>query len=157
LPNLINGFATGFIFVPLTTMTMGRLRKEEIGNAAGIYNLMRNIGGSVGIASVTTFLVRGTQIHQSYLAANITAGNPAVVEMINGLQTRLYLGGTDTYTAHQRALGMLYGIVQQQASLLAYGDNFRLLGFLSLLCIPLALFFNRVRKHSQGRPDVSGE
>jgi DHA2 family multidrug resistance protein len=157
LPNLINGFATGFIFVPLTTMTMGRLRREEIGNAAGIYNLMRNLGGSVGIASVTTFLVRGTQIHQSYLAANVTAGNPAVVELLGGLQTRFYLGGADSYTAHQRALGTLYGIVQQQASLLAYGDNFRLLGFLSLLCIPLALFFHRVRKHSRSRPEVSGE
>jgi DHA2 family multidrug resistance protein len=157
LPNLINGFATGFIFVPLTTMTMGRLRQEEIGNAAGIYNLMRNIGGSVGIASAATFLVRGTQIHQSYLAANVTAGNPAVAEMLYGLQTKFYLGGADPYTAHQKALGTLYGIVQQQASLLAYGDNFRLLGFLSLLCIPLALFFHRVRRHSRGRPDVSGE
>jgi len=157
LPNLINGFATGFIFVPLTTMTMGRLHKEEIGNAAGIYNLMRNIGGSVGIASVTTFLVRGTQIHQNYLATNVTAGNPTVVEMLYGLQTKFYLAGTDTYTAHQRAVGMLYEIVQQQASLLAYADNFRLLGFLSILCIPLALFFHRVRKHSRGRPDVGGE
>ena len=51
MPNFINGFAGGFVFVPLTTMTMGRLRKQEIGNAAGIYNLMRNIGGSVGIAA----------------------------------------------------------------------------------------------------------
>jgi len=118
LPDLINGFAVGFIFVPLTTMTMGRLRNEEIGNAAGIYNLMRNIGGSIGIASVTTFLVRGSQIHQSYLAANVTAGNPAVIEMLRGLQTNFYLGGTDTYTAHQKAVGMLYKIVQKQASLL---------------------------------------
>jgi hypothetical protein len=77
--------------------------------------------------------------------------------MLYGLQTKFYLGGADPYTAHQKALGTLYGIVQQQASLLAYGDNFRLLGFLSLLCIPLALFFHRVRRHSRGRPDVSGE
>ena len=157
LPNLINGFAGGLIFVPLTTMAMGRLRKEEIGNAAGIYNLMRNIGGSVGIASVTTFLVRNSQIHQNYLAANVTAGNPAAMEMLHGLQTKLYLGGADTYTAHQKALGMLYRILQQQASLLAYADNFRLLGYLALLCIPLAIFFHRVRKHSQDLPDVIAE
>jgi DHA2 family multidrug resistance protein len=157
LPNLINGFASGFIFVPLTTMAMGRLHNEEIGNAAGIYNLMRNIGGSVGIASVTTFLVRGSQIHQSYLVANVTAGNPAVMEMLHGLETKFHLGGIDTYTAHQKALGMVYGMIQQQASLLAYADNFRLLGFLSLLCIPLAMLFHRVRKHSNGGPDISGE
>jgi DHA2 family multidrug resistance protein len=72
IPNLINGSAMGFIFVPLTTMTLSRLRKEEMGNATGIYNLMRNIGGSIGIATVTTLLVRGSQAHQSYLAANLT-------------------------------------------------------------------------------------
>jgi DHA2 family multidrug resistance protein len=157
LPNVINGFASGFIFVPLTTMTMGRLRKEEIGNAAGIYNLMRNIGGSVGIASITTFLVRGSQTHQHYLMANVTDGNPAMVGMLHGLQTKLFLGGADAYAAHQKALGVLYGIVQHQASLLAYVDNFRLLGLLGLLCIPLAMFFHGVRKHSHGRPEVSGE
>jgi DHA2 family multidrug resistance protein len=157
LPNLINGFASGFIFVPLTTMTMGSLRNEEIGNAAGIYNLMRNIGGSIGIATVTTFLVRGSQVHQSYLAANVTAKNSVMAGMLQGLQTKLCIGGFDAYTAHQKALGMLYGIIQQQASLLAYADNFRLLGFLSLLCMPLAILFHRVRKHSPGSPAVSGE
>ena len=157
LPNFINGFGGGLVFVPLTTMAMGRLRKEEIGNAAGIYNLMRNIGGSVGIASVTTFLVRGSQIHQNYLAANVTAGNPGVIEILQGLQTKFCLAGTDPYTAHQQGLGTLYGIVQQQASLLAYADNFRLLGYLALLCIPLAMFFHRVRKQPQDLPGVIAE
>jgi DHA2 family multidrug resistance protein len=147
VPNLLNGFSGGLIFVPLTTMTMARLRKEEIGNASGIYNLMRNIGGSIGIASVTTVLVRGSQIHQSYLVANITAGNSGVVEILHGLQAKFSLGGTDSYTAYQKALGALYESMQRQASLLAYTDNFRLLGYLSLLCIPLAVLFHRVRRH----------
>jgi DHA2 family multidrug resistance protein len=157
VPNLINGFASGFIFVPLTTMTMGSLRKEEVGNAAGIYNLMRNIGGSIGIASVTTFLVRGSQVHQSYLAANATTGNPAINGMLQGLQAELSIRGFDAYTAHQKALGMLYRILQQQASLLSYADNFRLLGFLALLCMPLAMLFHHVRKQSNDRRDVIGE
>jgi DHA2 family multidrug resistance protein len=157
LPNLINGLASGFIFVPLTTMTMGRLRKDEVGNAAGIYNLMRNIGGSVGIASVTTFLVRGSQVHQSYLAADVTTKNPAVAGIIQGLQSKLCSGGFDAYTAHQKALGMIYKMIQQQASLLAYADNFRLLGFLSLLCMPLALLFHQVRKQSNDSHAAVGE
>jgi DHA2 family multidrug resistance protein len=128
-------------------MTMARLRKEEIGNASGIYNLMRNIGGSIGIASVTTVLVRGSQIHQSYLVANITVGSSGVVEILHGLQAKFSLGGTDSYTAYQKALGALYESMQRQASLLAYTDNFRLLGYLSLLCIPLAVLFHRVRRH----------
>lgn len=154
-PNLINGFASGFIFVPLTTMTMGRLRNEEIGNAAGIYNLMRNIGGSIGIASVATFLVRGSQVHQNYLAANITASDPAVMARLQALETKLCSAGIDTYTAHQKALGILYKVLQEQASLLAYVDNFRLLGTLSLLCIPLAMLFHRVGAHAH--PEISAE
>jgi DHA2 family multidrug resistance protein len=146
LANIVNGFATGFIFVPLTTMTMGRLPKEEMANAAGIYNLMRNIGGSVGIAAITTSLVRGTQRHQAYLVHNVSSGNPALVQLLHGLQNKLILGGVDAYTAHRKALGMIFGMVQQQASLLAYMDNFRSLGYLSLLCIPLALLFRRVGK-----------
>jgi DHA2 family multidrug resistance protein len=146
MPNFINGFAGGFVFVPLTTMAMGLLRKQEIGNAAGIYNLMRNIGGSVGIATVTTLLVRGAQVHQNYLTANVSAGNPTVMAMLHGMQAKFSMGGASAFNAHQEAMGALYRSVQQQASLLAYADNFRLLGFLSLLCVPLALFFSRVKK-----------
>jgi len=157
LPYFINGFGSGFVFVPLTTMAMSRLPKEEMGNASGIFNLMRNIGGSVGIACVTTFLVRGSQLHQRYLVANITAGNPGVIKMMHGLEAKLFHGGAGAYTAHHKALGMFYGAVQRQASLLAYMDNFRMLGFLSLLCVPLALCFRRVRKQPPERPEISGE
>jgi len=157
VPNLINGFASGFIFVPLTTLTMARVRKEKIGNAAGIYNLMRNIGGSIGIASVTTFLVRGSQVHQNYLVANVTAGNPAVMALLHGAKIKFHLTGIDAYSAHRKALPMLYGMVQQQASLLAYADNFRLLAFLALLCIPLAMLFQGARKNARGNAVVNGE
>jgi DHA2 family multidrug resistance protein len=148
LPNVVNGFAMGFIWVPLTTMTLSRLRKQDMGNATGIYNLMRNIGGSIGIASITTMLVRGSQIHQNYLAANAGAGNSVEGGFVGGLQARLFSQGADMVTAHQKALGALYRSVQQQASLLAYADNFRLLAGLSLLCLPLVLMFQRVKKHN---------
>jgi DHA2 family multidrug resistance protein len=152
MPNFINGFAGGFIFVPLTTMTMGLLRKQEIGNASGIYNLMRNIGGSVGIATITAFLVRSAQTHQNYLAANLTAGNPTAVTFLQGLQAKFHAGGASAASAHQLALGALYRSVQQQASLLAYADNFQLLGFLAMICIPPVLFLRRLN-HSKRRSD----
>jgi DHA2 family multidrug resistance protein len=157
VPNFINGFAGGFIFVPLTTMTMSRLRKQEIGNAAGIYNLMRNIGGSVGIAAVTALLVRGAQTHQNYLAANVTAASPTVRSLLQGLQARLMQGGASAATAQQNALGMLYRSIQQQASLLAYADNFRMLGYLSLFCIPLVALLARLRHRSENRTEIGGE
>lgn len=155
VPNVLNGFASGFIFVPLTTMAMGRLRKEEIGNAAGIYNLVRNIGGSVGIASATALLVRKSQAHQNYLAANLTASDPLVQSMLRGLQGKLMLAGSDPVTAQHMALGAMYQNLMQQASLLAYVDNFRLLGVLSLLCIPIALLFQRVEKQAGASKDSS--
>jgi DHA2 family multidrug resistance protein len=146
MPNLVNGFAMGFIWVPLTTMTLSRLRKQDMGNATGIYNLMRNIGGSVGIAAVITALVRGAQVHQTFLSAD-TAGSPIAGAMARGLQARLFSQGADPVTAHLKALGAIYRRVQQQSVLLAYADNFRLLAFLCFLCIPLVLLFKRVKKH----------
>lgn len=77
--------------------------------------------------------------------------------LLQGMQAKLCTEGFDAYTAHQKALGMLYGMIQQQASLLAYADNFRLLASLSLICMPLALLFRRVRKESQDSSSVVGE
>ena len=147
VPNVLNGCAMGFVFVPLTTMSLSRLRKEEIGNATGIYNLMRNIGGSVGIATVMTLLVRGAQAHQSYLTANLTAGSPITMRMLQGLGARFLHEGASANTAYQEAMGALYRSVMQQSAVLAYADNFRLLAILSLACVPLVLLFQRVRKH----------
>jgi DHA2 family multidrug resistance protein len=147
MPNILSGFAMGFIFVPMTTMTLSLLPKQEIGNAAGIYNLMRNIGGSVGIASIMTLLVRGSQAHQSYLAANAPAGSPIANGLARGLQAKLFTLGADNWSAQHKALGAIYRMVQQQAALLAYADNFKLLAMMSLACVPLVLLFKRVKKH----------
>ena len=136
-PNAINGFAAGFIFVPLTTLAMGTLRKREMGNATGVYNVMRNIGGSIGIAVVTTLLARGAQIHQSILVGHLSPGNPALQREIDTLQH-----GVTT----QQAYGLIYAELIRQSTLLAYMDNFRLLAGLALAAIPLILIFKRVRR-----------
>ncbi len=150
LPCFINGFGGGLVFVPLTTMTMGMLRKQEIGNAAGIYNLMRNIGGSVGISCVSTMLARGAQLHQTYLAADVTPGSPAAMALVQNLQERFHAGGASLYNAHGDALGYLLRSMEDQALLLTYADNFRLLAFLALVCIPLAMLFRKVRHSRHG-------
>ncbi|UWZ84509.1 DHA2 family efflux MFS transporter permease subunit [Occallatibacter riparius] len=146
VPNILNGFAGGFVFVPLTTMAMGRLQRQEIGNAAGIYNLVRNIGGSVGIATATALLVRRSQIHQNYLAGSISATDPVANGAAAGFASAMHSAGADAVTAHQMALGALYRSLQQQALLMSYVDAFRLLGYLALLCIPFILLFQAVRK-----------
>ena len=146
IPNIVNGLGTGFIFVPLTTLTLSRLRKQEIGNATGVYNLIRNIGGSVGIACVTTLLVRGAQQHQSYLGANITAGSPLAASAIQALQGRFHEGGASVWMAQREAVGTIYRSIVQQATLLSYADDFRFVGYLGLACIPLLLLFHGVRR-----------
>jgi DHA2 family multidrug resistance protein len=144
-PNVINGFATGFIFVPLTTMAMGTLHKREMGNATGVYNLMRNIGGSVGIAAVATLLARGAQMHQSVLAGHLSALNPAFQGEIEALR-RGVTSGAGPVTSTQQAYGLVYGGLIRQSTLLAYIDNFRLLAGLALAALPLILIFQRVRR-----------
>jgi DHA2 family multidrug resistance protein len=156
-PNFWNGFGGGFVFVPLTTLAMSRLRKQEMGNAAGIYNLVRNIGGSIGIAALTANLVRGAQVHQSYMSAHLTAASPAATNAVQGLASHFQTGGADAVLAHRLALGAVYGSLQQQAAVLAYADNFRLLGYLALACIPLVLLLKRPSHDSQSRHEVVGE
>ena len=157
LPNFINGFAGGFIFVPLTTLSMGMLKNQEIGNASGIFNLIRNIGGSIGIATITAFLVRGAQKHQTYLVGNLTAGSPGAMGVLRGLQMKFMQGGADAATAHLLALGALYRSIEQQAALLAYADNFQLLAYMALLCIPPVLLLRRMHKRTRGSPATGGK
>ncbi|HEY8560279.1 MAG TPA: DHA2 family efflux MFS transporter permease subunit [Pyrinomonadaceae bacterium] len=138
-PMILSGFAMGFVFVPLTTLAMGTLPNEQISNASGIYNLMRNTGGSIGIAAMTTFLARGAQTHQAALAPNLSPYNPAFQEMV--LRVQNSLGGASV----EQAYGVIYGMLVKQAAVLSYIDNFRLLAVLCLLCAPAAFLFKKVR------------
>lgn len=145
VPMIISGFALGFVFVPLTTLTMGTLSNKEIGNASGIYNLMRNTGGSFGIALMTTFLARGSQQHQAVLMPNVNQYNPAFQQMFEQIKHSL-MATADPVTAAQRAYQVIYGmVVVKQAAVLAYIDNFRLMAILCFLGIPAALFFARIK------------
>jgi MFS transporter, DHA2 family, multidrug resistance protein len=144
VPMLISGVAMGFVFVPLTTLTMATLPQEQIGNASGIYNLMRNTGGSIGIAIMTTLLQRNMQVNQSYLVSNINAFNPAFQQMFAKMKAG-FMVAADPVTATQQAYQAVYGLVLQQAAVLAYIRDFWLLTVLCALCIPAGFLFKRVR------------
>jgi DHA2 family multidrug resistance protein len=143
VPNIVAGFAMGFIFVPLTTMAMGTLRNEQMGNATGLYNLMRNIGGSFGIAITTTVLARASQQSQALLVGHLAPENPIYLDRLRGLTAALTPEfGAD---AAQRALSILYQQLVRQATLVAYVDTFQLIALVCLLCVPLVFLFRRVR------------
>jgi DHA2 family multidrug resistance protein len=149
-PNVINGFAMGFIFVPLTTTATGTLSREQMGNAAGIYSLMRNLGGGLGISAVTTLLARGAQQHQAVMVSHLTPYDAAFQQRMQQLQ------GVFGSSAEglQKAYAAVYGVVVRQANLLAFVDNFRLLTFVCVACIPLVFLLRRVRGGGGGSAAV---
>ncbi|HXR46050.1 MAG TPA: DHA2 family efflux MFS transporter permease subunit [Candidatus Limnocylindrales bacterium] len=144
-PSVINGIAISFIFVPLTTAAVGHLPQAQMGNATGLYNLMRNLGGSVGIAFVTTMIQRGAQTHQALMAGHLTTTSPALHYHLAVLQHAL-VRHTDSVTAANQAYGRIYQTLDRQAHLWAFADNFRLFGWLALGCLPLIFLFKRIKR-----------
>jgi len=142
-PLFVSGVSLAFIFVPLNTIALGPLPPREIGNASGLFNLMRNMGGSVGISLVTTFLARSAQLHQTVLVAHLTPYDPAYTA---GLQTLAAgLGATgDPVAARQTAFAALYHAVVAQANLLSFLDNFRWFALAAVVCVAAALLFRKV-------------
>jgi DHA2 family multidrug resistance protein len=142
-PQFVQGIGFGMLFVPLTTITMDRIAKSEMGNATSVFNLLRNIGGSTGIAIVQTILARDRQVHTNNLISHIDPYNPGVQNMLRGLQSAFVAQGSDLATAAERARAALWGLVQQQAAMIAFIDAFKLLGFAFLVIVPLVFFMKR--------------
>jgi DHA2 family multidrug resistance protein len=138
-PQVFQGVALSFLFVPLMTLSMAGIAKEKMGNATSIFNLMRNIGGSFGIAIMTTFLSRRTQLHQSQLIPHVAPANPAAQRMLHLAQSWFQSKGFDHFTARRKALGTLYGMVQAQASMLSFVEAFWIMAVVFLLMLPFLL------------------
>ena len=132
-PNLISGFGAGFIFVPLTTVGMGTLRNDQIGNAAGIQNLVRNLGGSVGISFVATMLERFAQAHQAFMTGRVSALNPIYLQKLGAVQGVLQ-SHFSPVDARLRAEGVIYNMVHQQTSYWAFIELFYAFMWLGLAC-----------------------
>jgi DHA2 family multidrug resistance protein len=125
-------------------MSFATLRREQMGGATGIYNLMRNLGGSVGISMATTLLARRAQVHQNILVANMTPYDPVFQQRLESLR-QVLTPKVGASAAAQQALGILYKTLVAQATLLAFVDNFRLMTVLAVCSIPLAMLLRRAR------------
>ena len=145
LPRFIQGFAIGFIFVPLSTLTLATIRRDKLVNATAIYGMLRNVGGSVGIAVVTTLLAQRSQFHQSTLVSHITAWDPETRERLARWVVHFAAQGSDAFTAERQAIAMLYRETVNQAQLLAYADDFWLLAVMFAV-VPIFLpLMRRIR------------
>jgi MFS transporter, DHA2 family, multidrug resistance protein len=148
----LNGLANPLIFIALSTMSFGTLRREQMGGATGIYNLMRNLGGSVGISVATTLLARRAQVHQNVMVARMTPYDPVYQQRLESLR-QVLTPQVGPSKATAQALGIMYQTLVAQATLLAFVDNFRLITVMAICCMPLAMFLQRVR----ARPGASAE
>ena len=133
------------MYVPVATAAMGTLSQEQMGNAAGIFNLMRNIGGSIGIAAITTLVTRHAQASQANLVWHMSKFNFNFQQRLAHLQSAL-ASNTGNWAATKKSLAVLYNILQQQSSLLSYMYGFRFCVLVCLVCAVLAFFFKKVGK-----------
>jgi DHA2 family multidrug resistance protein len=132
-----------FLFVPINTAAYAFLPREKNNAASGLMNLARNIGGSVGISLVTTMLDRRTQTHLNYLSGHLSSSNPAFQSMLQGATQSMRAHGASAAFARQQAYALIQGTVQRQATMLAYIDDFRLLGIAIMLMIPLVFLMKK--------------
>ena len=144
-PLMLQGAGLGLIFVPLTTVTNDPIPRERMGNATSIFNLMRNIGASMGISAVTTLQFRRLQSHIHYLGEHVSGTSLKTQEMLAAFQQNFVARGADPVTATHQAYGAIWGMLQQQASMLSYNDVFRFLGGMFLLMLPLLALMRKPR------------
>ncbi|TCZ74829.1 DHA2 family efflux MFS transporter permease subunit [Flaviaesturariibacter aridisoli] len=150
---IFRGLGMGMLFIPITTLSLSTLKGRQIGQGAAFTGMMRQLGGSFGIALITTYLSRQIQVHRANLVTYLNLNDPDVQQRVNGLKQKFMATGKSPDQALAMAYRALEGTVMKQASVLSYMDAFLILGVLFLICIPFVLFV-RQRKQ-QGKVDLS--
>ena len=139
-PRFVQGLGVGLVFVPLNTVALATIPRETMGTATAALNVVRNLGGSIGVALVSTVLARRSQAHHVTLVAHVNVWDPETAGRLSAWAARFVAHGADSYTAERRALAALSHEVTRQAQVLAFADDFWLLFVLfcsTLLLLPL--------------------
>ena len=145
-PQFLQGAGMALLFVPLTTVSMATIAPQRMGNATSLFNLMRNIGGSVGIALTGTYLQRHRVVESSALGEHINVYDPVSRSRIEQIINGLIAAGSDAVTATQRAYVILEGMLFRQASMVTFVTIFRVMGMVFLLMIPLVFLMKRPKR-----------
>lgn len=149
---LIRGLALGFIFIPVTMLAVSGLHGRDIGQATGLNNMVRQLGGSFGIAITNTYIAKRVGAHRSEILTHITQFDPATVARISGIEQALGSKGASPAEAHQMALKAMEFTVTTQSYHLAYMDAFKMIAILFAVCLPLLLF---IRVDKSQKTDMS--
>jgi DHA2 family multidrug resistance protein len=152
IPQFLQGMGMALLFVPLTTVSMAQIAPQKMGNATSLFNLMRNIGGGVGIAVTGTYLSRNRQVVGSILGENVSVYEPQTQPTLTQSIQGLVAAGNDITTATQRAYAILHGMVVRQASMVSFVTLFRAMAILFLIMIPLVMLMKRPAKGAAAAP-----
>ena len=134
---------------------MGTLKNEQIGNASGLFNLMRNVGGGIGISMVNTLVARHQQVHRALLVQNLTPGNPAFQQAFDSATRRAmsqYLW--DRASPIRERTALIQGTLDQQSATYSYVDVFRYLALACFICGVIVIFMKRVQA-KKGAPSMA--
>jgi DHA2 family multidrug resistance protein len=151
---ILRGVAMATLFIPITTLSLSTLKGREIGDGAAFTGMMRQLGGSFGVAVIITFMSRRNMMHRNDLVSKLDVNNPAVQNKLYALQQGITSRGINPFTAKQAAVKLLDGSVTRQAAVLSYMDVFLYLGALFLICIPVVLLV-KGKKKKREKTDMS--
>ncbi len=152
-PQMIRGFGFGFIFVPVAGLMLSGLKGNDLAQASGLSNMLRLLGGAVGIAVTNTFVTRRFATHRGDLIGNVSMYNPESNERFYGLVKGFQSQGRTLQEAQQMAAGAIEGAVSTQSAIISYAEGFLLIGIICLAVLPL-VFFAKIKKGAQA--DLGG-
>ncbi len=153
LPRCLQMAGVGLLFVPLNNAAYLYLPKDQLNNATGLFNMLRNEGGSLGIAIASTVVERRAQFHQSRLAEQVRSSRQVVASTVERFaEQRMARGGVSPVDAHQQGMGLLRGLVARQARELAYLDVFWIFWIMALMALPLVFLMKK--SVAKGGPSV---
>ncbi|GEP89226.1 MFS transporter, DHA2 family, multidrug resistance protein [Chitinophaga terrae (ex Kim and Jung 2007)] len=136
---IVRGVGMGLLFIPITTLALSSLRGQQIGQGAAFTGMMRQLGGSFGIALITTFMSRQNMVHRNDLVAKLDVNNPDVINRVHGMAQNFAAKGMDKVTALNSGYKAIDYSVTKQAAVMSYMDVFLYLGIMFLICIPFVL------------------
>jgi DHA2 family multidrug resistance protein len=142
-PMLLRGASLGFLFIPLTLASLGGLRQDQMGVGSGMINLTRQLGGSVGIAALSTALNRRLDFHRDALSTHVSGSSPVVQNWLAGAQANFVAHGFDPVSAHAGALALLQKTIEQQSIMLSFDDCFLVIAAAFLCTLPLIGLFRK--------------
>ncbi len=152
LPQVIQGVGFAFMFIALSTAALSTIARPQMQSAAGLFNLIRQLGGSLGTAIVITMLDHKATTASANLVRYASAYNPTFMHWWQAIQAGLVARGSDPATAHRQALAMLHGLISRQASVVAFDYVFAVIALVFFACLPLVLLMGRARAGAEGVP-----